>query len=582
MSEVKNKDLIYVDTIEQIREKQVVLAKNTKRPIAVFYSDGEVFAVDNRCPHLGFPLHKGSVKDGRLTCHWHEARFDLCSGCTFDLWADDVAAFETVIRDGEVYLSPKPKQKENEAYYRQRLENGLRHNIPLVQAKAILGLRKNGVKAGEVIRVILEYGSRNSIAWGSGMTTLSVVTNLTPHLSDTTLNHALIRASRTVSENCAGMPQSKLYSPLGEGEQTTAQLKRWLRDGVKGRQRDASERALQTLISKGDNLGTMEALFSAEGDRVYTNFGHEYDAINKAFELLENLGWNDAKFILPLTLHPLLRARGAEESPSWHSPVELIEPLRAIESRLPALLDTPRDENWKASDVFINILKGNNALEILEVLEMALIEGAPPIALAEAVTLSASQRLSGFAKSNEVGDWFSPQHTFIFCHAVYQSLHHIRTPDMVRSIFHGALAVYQDRFLNVPNAKLPTDDEISEISEDPVVLLEELSAQFDQRGEWNAVGKVIARYLRLRHPLPGLIDTLVMATLREDLDFHTLQVLEAAIFMSQDCENTPSAIEHLFIGAARQLDAVSPTPRKFHKIALTAEKLERGVKVYED
>jgi nitrite reductase/ring-hydroxylating ferredoxin subunit len=39
---------------------------------------------------MGFPLDRGSVEDGTLTCHWHHARFDLASGCTFDLWADDV------------------------------------------------------------------------------------------------------------------------------------------------------------------------------------------------------------------------------------------------------------------------------------------------------------------------------------------------------------------------------------------------------------------------------------------------------------------------------------------------------------
>ena len=51
-------------------------------------ADGEsVHAVDNRCPHMGFPLHRGTVADGILTCHWHHARFDLCSGGTFDQWA---------------------------------------------------------------------------------------------------------------------------------------------------------------------------------------------------------------------------------------------------------------------------------------------------------------------------------------------------------------------------------------------------------------------------------------------------------------------------------------------------------------
>ena len=47
-----------------------------------------MFALDNRCPHMGFPLDRGSVEEGILTCHWHHARFELASGCTFDLWAD--------------------------------------------------------------------------------------------------------------------------------------------------------------------------------------------------------------------------------------------------------------------------------------------------------------------------------------------------------------------------------------------------------------------------------------------------------------------------------------------------------------
>jgi nitrite reductase/ring-hydroxylating ferredoxin subunit len=39
-----------------------------------------------------------------LTCHWHDARFDLESGCTFDLWADDVPTFPAEVRNGDVWV----------------------------------------------------------------------------------------------------------------------------------------------------------------------------------------------------------------------------------------------------------------------------------------------------------------------------------------------------------------------------------------------------------------------------------------------------------------------------------------------
>src|SRR5207245_2534492 len=51
--------------------------------VALFSRDGRMYAVDNRCPHMGFPLDRGTVEDGILTCHWHHARFDLASGGTF-------------------------------------------------------------------------------------------------------------------------------------------------------------------------------------------------------------------------------------------------------------------------------------------------------------------------------------------------------------------------------------------------------------------------------------------------------------------------------------------------------------------
>ena len=35
--------------------------------LVLFHHDDAVRALDNRCPHLGFPLHRGSLKDGILT-----------------------------------------------------------------------------------------------------------------------------------------------------------------------------------------------------------------------------------------------------------------------------------------------------------------------------------------------------------------------------------------------------------------------------------------------------------------------------------------------------------------------------------
>src|ERR1043165_1578057 len=88
-------------TLTELRENRVPVVPGADRPIAGLATPEGVRAVDNRCPHLGFPLHRGTVRDGILTCHWHHARFDLATGGTVDQWGDDPDRLPLPIRGGE-------------------------------------------------------------------------------------------------------------------------------------------------------------------------------------------------------------------------------------------------------------------------------------------------------------------------------------------------------------------------------------------------------------------------------------------------------------------------------------------------
>ncbi len=50
------------------------------RAIAVFNRDGQLFAIDAKCTHVGGPLEQGAVADHTVTCPWHGSKFDLTSG----------------------------------------------------------------------------------------------------------------------------------------------------------------------------------------------------------------------------------------------------------------------------------------------------------------------------------------------------------------------------------------------------------------------------------------------------------------------------------------------------------------------
>ncbi len=51
------------------------------RPVLLVRHGGQVYAVDNKCPHMGAPLEKGEITAGAaIVCPRHRSVFDLASG----------------------------------------------------------------------------------------------------------------------------------------------------------------------------------------------------------------------------------------------------------------------------------------------------------------------------------------------------------------------------------------------------------------------------------------------------------------------------------------------------------------------
>src|SRR6476660_4394466 len=168
-------DFVRAGSLEELKANGRQVVHGPHRPILVVHDKGRVFALDNRCPHMGFPLDRGSVEDGTLTCHWHHARFDLASGCTFDLWADDVPTCPVEVRDGEVWVRPIFGYPDPAAHWCQRLDDGLAHILGLVIAKAVHGQIAAGVPPLDVVRQVTLFGIQNRDSWGVGLTILTAL-----------------------------------------------------------------------------------------------------------------------------------------------------------------------------------------------------------------------------------------------------------------------------------------------------------------------------------------------------------------------------------------------------------------------
>jgi len=192
-------------SLDELKLKGRLLLHGGHRPILLVLEGGRVLALDNRCPHMGFPLDRGSIEDGILTCHWHHARFDLASGCTFDLWADDVPTCPVEIRaGGEIWVKPVFGYSDPVGHWRQRLGDGLAHNLNLVIAKAVHGQLAAGQLPSDVIRQAALFGTRNHDGWDTGLTILSALGQLLPFLSEEETHLALFHGVRRVAADCEG------------------------------------------------------------------------------------------------------------------------------------------------------------------------------------------------------------------------------------------------------------------------------------------------------------------------------------------------------------------------------------------
>lgn len=571
---------ILAGTLEALNEQKATVVKGG---IAVFCHEDRVYAVDNRCPHLGFPLHLGSLCDGLLTCHWHHARFDICSGGTLDPWADDVPVHDVRIEDGSVWVSRRPRTSRRTADDAARLREGLEQNIGIVIAKAVVGLMEAGYPERDIVRIGIEFGTGVAGGWNSGLTILTAMARILPKLDRNGKILALYQGLLHVARNSAGRPERRLLGPLPQGDVSLERLASWYRNCIEVRDTQGAERILLTAIGLGatdDQLRSM--MMTAATDHVYLDGGHTVDFHNKAFEALELVG-PELRVRVLASLVPLLsNPSRSEEQHHWQAPVDLVGPLReAFASLEDGLPEKRRPLALEEEERLLGLLLADRPLETIPALSALLADGCHPAELARMTALAAAERIVRFHTQNDFGDWIAVLHTFTHAHAVHETVTRCDDPLPVRALFHSAAAIYLDRFLNVPAAPRPN------AAGSPGEPADKLLELLDKRQQVNEAAAWAAGYLRGGGDPDALINTLGHALLREDAEFHSFQLLEAAIGEYESWKDRSDAFaerarETLLLAAVRYLAAHAPTARETPHTARIAQRLNRGERLFEE
>ena len=573
--------LLCAGTVEEVRARGCTVVTGGGHAIAVFPLGDHFAAVDNRCPHMGFPLDRGTVSNGILTCHWHHARFDLSSGGTFDPFADDVRAFPVSVSQGRVWIDPSPPDVDPVERWSRRLEDGMEHNIRLVIAKSVLGLESSSADYRIPLTIAARFGTTYSDAgWGQALTMMTCSANVLSQLYPDDRPLALYQGIRQVAAECAGRPPRFMVDPLPTGETRPQVFKEWFRGFIEVRDEEGAERCLRTAIELGISQGEIaDMVFAAATDRVYLDAGHVLDFCNKGFELLDHIGWEHAAQVLTSLVHGIASARRSEELNSWRNPIDLSSMVWDARRALPELWEEGSGVRggWDGGSGLVETMLADDPSETLRELQEAVRKGATAEQLGGAVAYAAFLRMVRFHTSNEFGDWDTVHNTLTATNGLHQALKRAPSVELLRAVFDTAMSIYLDRFLNMPPRRIPEPN-----GTDPSADLgAELLGAMDSQQQVEQAARIVTDYVAGSRDPDGILPVMAHAMLREDSTFHHFQIVDAAMKQYLGRRGTPAA-RHVLVGAARFLAAHYPTPRAVNQTFNIAVRLQRGDEIFRE
>jgi len=580
MSEMSaSENLVHAGSVEELQRLERKVVQTGQAPVLVLFHEGRFHAVDNRCPHMGFPLSQGDVHDGLLDCHWHHARFDVSCGATLDPWADDVDCYAVVVEGDQVYVDPTRPPRAAKEHGTGRLRRGIEENLRLVTAKAVIELAQGEVPAEHVLRVAARYGAlEQRQGWQPGLSILSAMAGLLPALDEMDRRRALVHSCARIAGEIAEQAPRRPLTSLASSGRDRAGLKGWLRETVEVRDEQGAERVMLTLVREHGAEAALDATLAACTDHRYADVGHMLDFALKCAELSERLDDDELVAQLYASLVPqLVQVQRMEETSAWRRPVDVAGLVADAWPRLVELW--PADASAAATPVneepLVELLLGEDPAAAVDQLLADLGRGVSPVDLAEAVVTAATRRILAFGTANELRDWDTVHHTLTYANAAAEGLRRVPSQELFRAVLDGAMSVYLDRFLNVPAASLPAPREV----ESAETLLTELLAVYDGRSAVDEATGLAWSFLHAGGSPARLLETLGTAVLREDAAFHDFQQLELAWRRLQRRGQSQPAWLAL-TATARWIAARYPTPRANEQTFDIARRLERGDAVF--
>jgi len=435
-------DWVRAAAVDDIKEGGARSFAYAGKRIALFRTPGGVFASDNRCPHQGYALVRGDVQDGVLTCAWHNWKFELGTG-TCRYGGENIRTYPVRIRDGQVFIdiADPPAEIIRPDLFRSLTAAMDDLDIGRV-ARDAMRLQRIGTPLADVVREGVRYAApRAEYGWDHSLATLADCLRMSLFFDESLRALPVIQGFSVAAENQVRRPARHRPEPADPVARygSIADALSAYPVLVDEERADEAEALLRGLIAAGVSASALRhTLLTAVTDH-FLAYGHSMIFVQKAFDLLDGIGWQEADAVLSPLVPEMVLGTRYDKLPYMR------KFLQAWEGAEPDLALLARRGGTGGFDQpgYRRALTDGSPADAAGALVRALQAGAPVTAVIDATGRAAAERLARFDIELDLDDtnewgWLDVTHTLTYLNALRWAWSADPSPQVLRGLFHAA------------------------------------------------------------------------------------------------------------------------------------------------
>jgi len=568
-------NFVKVADLKDVPEGTPKAVKVEGRSIALFQHQGSVYATDNQCPHMGYPLTRGRVRNGVLTCDWHGWSYDMKGGGCFTGGCDDLDTFPVEVRDSAIYIDVRSGGSKRKDAHLLLLKEGLLSEDNWTLSKAIAITLARGVSEQDTLNRVVQHLGRH-IATGRGANEggreLAMMVNgvkVARHYEPDDRLIPLMMAATGASGRAGDRPAVQPLPP----PVTWDKLERWIRVFSADKAWEGIEKCLITARRLGGHdERIVPMLYERALEPFFLGHSENLPLLGYLAELLEEFGWEQAEeLVCNLAAKILGRERGAPEELRLAA-IKMFEPIHTL---IEELASTSTGDKVAAYDeeALAKGLVSGDLTQAFNAISDALRARVDIGRIVTTMVLLAADRMARTPVNLNPG-WGSLRQELILVSSVRTALRYGGFKVGAKALYHAAWQFFSDRWLNITPRSLtePLSSTKSDASNEDMALRTVLDSI--ETIQVREVGRQTREYLNAGFSGDRLLSEMGQSILRDDNGWNLVHGLRVVFDEWKLCEGHP-ARNQLLIGLARWATDVRKRTGN-QSAAQTAQRFARG------